>query len=67
MDRKLDIDSMDNDFLRIAGNLDVIKENSKSIYAASPVYGWVYKIEKKTGKVFRDGKQIAETSQWHLF
>ena len=67
MDRKLDIDSMDNDFLRIAGNLDVIKENSKSIYAASPVYGWVYKIEKKTGKVFLDGKQIAETSQWHLF
>ena len=63
----VDIDSMDGDFTRFAYYLDFIKMNSKSIYAESPTYGWVYRIEIKTGKVFRDGKQIAEISTYTCY
>jgi hypothetical protein len=56
----VDINSMNGDYKNFAYNLLFLKENSKSIYAESPVYGWMYRIEKSTGKVFRDGKQIAD-------
>lgn len=59
----VDINSMDGDYLRFAYYLDFIKENSKSIYCKG-MYGDIYRIEKRTGKVFRNGKQIAETSEW---
>lgn len=64
MSATIDIHSMNNDFRRFAFNLEFIKENNKSIYAKSPVYGWIYRIEKKSGKVFIDGKQIADTSKY---
>lgn len=63
----VDINSMDGDYMRFAYYLEFIKESSKSIYAKSPIYGWIYRIEKKTGKIFRDGKQIADTSEWQVF
>lgn len=63
----VDINSMNGDFLRFCYYLEFIKENSKSIYAKSPVYGWVYRIEKSTGKVFRDGKQIADTCTYECY
>ena len=63
----VDIDSMDGNFTRFAYYLDFIKMTSKSIYAESPVYGWIYRIEMKTGKIFRDGKQIAEISTYTCY
>lgn len=55
---------VDIDFLTLEGekcwayNLDFVKENSRSIYAKSPMYGWVYRIEKTTGKIFLDKEYI---------
>ena len=63
----VDIDSMNGDFTKFAYYLDFVKMTSKSIYAKSPVYDWVYKIELKTGKIFRDGKQIAEISTYACY
>lgn len=47
--------------------LEYIKENNKSIYCESNLYGDVYRIEKKTGKVFCNNKQIAETCEYSCF
>lgn len=60
------ITSMDGDYKKFAFYLDFIKESSNSIYSQG-MYGDIYRIEKKTGKVFRNGKQIAETSKWESF
>ena len=63
----LDINSINEDYLRFAYYLEIVKETSKSIYAKSQVYGWVYRIEKGTGKIFKDGKQIAETCTYFCY
>lgn len=62
----LDINSMDGDHLRFAYLLNITEENSKSIYAQG-MYGDTYRVEKATGKVFRNSKQIAETSTWRAY
>ena len=59
----VNIYSMDNDTTRFAFDLDFIKENSRSIYAEG-MYLNIYRIEKATGKVYIDGKQVANTSEW---
>lgn len=61
------INSMDGDRYNYRYYLEYIKENRQSIYCESNLYGDVYRIEKKTGKVFCNGKQIAETSEWERF
>lgn len=61
---EVNIRSMDNDYCRFAYSLNFVKETSKSIYAKSPFYGWTYRIEKNTSKVFLDGKQIANTCDY---
>lgn len=63
----VDIHSMNGDYGRFAFYLEYLKENSKSIYAESSIYGWIYRIEKKTKKVFRDGKQIADTCEYTCY
>ena len=63
----VDIESMDDDYTRFAYYLEFIKMTKKSIYAKSPIYGWIYRIEIGTGKVFRDGKQIAECSKYTCY
>ena len=62
----VDINSMNGDYLRFAYNLDFVKENSKSIYAEG-MYGDVYRIEKETTRVYKNGKQIAESSTYFCF
>jgi len=54
---------MEHDYVNIecgAGKfayyLKWIKETSRSIYAESELYGYVYRIEKKTNIVYIDGK-----------
>lgn len=64
MERSIDINSMNGDRRNFRYNLKVTNENSKSIYAVSRLYGGHYRIEKATGKVFLEGKQIAETCEW---
>lgn len=64
MERIIDINSMNGNRNNFRYNLKVTEENSKSIYAVSRLYGDTYRIEKATGKVFCEGKQIAETSEW---
>lgn len=59
----IDINSMDGDYTRFAYYLSFTEETSKSIYGKG-MYGDTYRIEKSTGKVFKNGKQIAETSEW---
>lgn len=63
---RINITSMNDDLCKFAYDLDYVKETSKSIYAKSPVYGWVYRIEKNTKKVFCDGKQIANTCEYSV-
>ena len=63
----VNINSMDGDYTKFAYYLDFIKENSKSIYAESPLYGDIYRIEKSTKRVFKDGKQIASTCEYSVF
>lgn len=64
MERSIDIIAMNGNPRDFRYNLKVTEENSKSIYARSPLYGDLYRIEKATGKVFRNEVQIAETSEW---
>lgn len=59
----LNITSMNGDHLKFAYDLDVLKENTKSIYAIG-MYGDEYRIEKKTGRVFKNGIQIAEKCEY---
>lgn len=63
----ININSMDGDYTKFAYYLDFIKENSKSIYAESPIYGDIYRIEKKSKKVFKNDKQIASTCEYGFF
>ena len=63
----VDIKSMDGDFKKFAYNLDFVKETRDFIYAESPNYGWIYKINKKTGEVFRDGKKMADTCEYNKY
>ena len=63
----VNIHSMNDDFHYFAFNLEYIKENNKSIYAESTVYGDIYRIEKKTKKVFKNGKQIANTCEYTCY
>ena len=60
----VNINTMDNDFYKFAYWLNFQKQNSKSIYA-SGLYG-IYRIEKKSKKVFHDGKLIANTCTYEL-
>ena len=56
--------TVDIDYITIEGDnswaymLELKKENSRSIYAYSNMYGWIYRIEKTTGKIFFDKKEI---------
>lgn len=60
--RIISIDKMDN------GNfsyfLEVIKENSRSIYAQSTFDGAIYRIEKKSKRVFLNGKLYSNTCEY---
>ena len=67
----LDITSMDGSHLKYAYDLMVTKETRDSIYADSSVYDWSFRVNKRTGEVFKyiNGKvkKIADTSTWSLF
>ena len=41
-----------------AYNLEVIKVNSRTIYAQSNIYGDIYKLNKNTGNVTLDSKEM---------
>lgn len=60
----VNINSLDGDFRNFRFCLDFTKETSKSIYSESSLYGDEYRIEKNTGKVFCNGKQIANTCDY---
>ena len=66
MTEYVNIHSLDGDFTNFRFYLDYIKETSKSIYCESPLYGDTYRIEKNTGKVFCEGKQIANTCDYEI-
>ena len=59
----LNIISMNGNHLNYAYDLEVINENSKSIYAEG-LYGDVYRVEKGSKKVFKNGKQIASECEY---
>ena len=59
----LDIYSMNDNRTKYALDLDIFKENSKSIYAKG-MYGNIYRLEKSTGAVFLDGKKYADKSEY---
>lgn len=61
------INSLDGDFRNFRSYLGFIKETAKSIYCKSSFYGDIYRIEKESGKVFCNGKQIADTCVFELF
>lgn len=62
----VNIKSLDGDYRNFRFYLDFTKETSKSIYCKSQLYGDTYRIEKNTGKVFCEGKQIANTSDYEI-
>lgn len=66
VDRYLNITSMDSDNTKYAYSLEIISENSRSIYAESDVYGWTYKVDKKTTAVWLDGKKIADRCTYSI-
>lgn len=66
MTEYVNIHSLDGDFTNFRFYLDYIKETAKSIYCESSLYGDTYRIEKKSGKVLCNGKQIANTSEYVL-
>ena len=64
----VDIKYLNNEaYPRFAYYLEFVKENSRSIYAESPLYGWIYRIEKSTKKVFMDGKQIGSDCEYYVY
>ena len=63
---EVNISSMNNNYSIFAYGLEYVKETSKSIYAKSLYYGWTYRIEKDSKKVFCDGKQIANTCEYDI-
>lgn len=58
------INSMNGDRRNYRYYLEFEKENKQSIYCSSNLYGDKYRIIKKSGKVFCNGRQIADTSEW---
>lgn len=62
----VDINSMNGDYFRFAYNLDFMKENNKSIFACG-MYGDIYRIEKATTAIFKNGKLIANSSTYFCF
>ena len=62
----VNINSLDGDFRNFRFYLDYIKETAKSIYCESSLYGDTYRIEKNTGKVFCEGRQIANTCDYEI-
>lgn len=62
----VNINSLNGDFRNFRFYLDYIKETAKSIYCVSSLYGDTYRIEKNTGKVFCEGKQIANTCDYEI-
>lgn len=62
----VDIVSMDDDRTKFAYQLLLAQENSRSIYCESSLYGFTYRIDKKTKAVFKDGKQIASTCEYSV-
>ena len=66
VDRYLNIKSLDGDSTKYAYSLEIISENSRSIYAESDVYGWTYKVDKKTTAVWLDGKKIANRCTYDI-
>ena len=63
----VDIKSINGDYLNYRYNLKFIKENSKSIYCESMLYGDVYRIEKATGRLYRNGKLEGDTCEYFMF
>lgn len=61
----MSINTMNGSHLNFAYNLNVTKENSKSIYAEG-MYGDEYRIEKSSKRVFKNGKQIANTCEYTI-
>lgn len=64
MPESININSMNGDYHNYRCDLEYIKENQRSIYCESRLYGDVYRIEKKTSAVFCNGKKIADTSEY---
>lgn len=63
---KLDINSMNDNYLLFAYSLDIVKENSRSIYAKG-MYDNEYRIEKKSKNVFLDGVKVADTCTYYIY
>ena len=67
----MDITSMDNDHTKYAYDLLITKETRDSIWADSSYYDWSFRVNKKTGAVYKyiDGKvtKIADTCTYSLF
>lgn len=62
----VNIKSIDGDYRNFRFYLELTKETVKSIHCVSSLYGDTYRIEKKTGKVFCEGKQIANTCEYEI-
>ena len=45
---------------------EILKENSRSIYARSAVDLTVYRIEKKSKKVYCDGELYSSTCEYYM-
>ena len=66
VDRYLNITSLDGDSTYYAYDLPITEENSRSIYAVSDIYGWTYKIDKKTTAVWQNGKKLADRCTYDI-
>ena len=65
MIRFVNIRSMNSNYQKFAFDLDYIKENSKSIYAKG-IYGDIYRIEKRSTKVYFNDRLIANTCEYSI-
>lgn len=63
----VDITAMNGNRYAYAYGLEYLRESSRSIYCESLLYGDVYRIEKATNKVFKNGRQIAENCEYSVF
>ena len=59
----LDISNIDGDYLRFAYNLEITRENTRSIWAVG-MYGDTYRVNKNTNAVYKNGKKIASTCKF---
>ena len=59
---KVDIVSMNGDRSKSVDKLNAINENYRFIWAQD-TNGTAYKIDKRTGEVFKSGKKVASTSK----